>query len=481
MIRSFAHVRAARAFTLVEVLMAVLVLAIGLLGLGAVLPMVVKQQRDSADSTFGQLAADSARTLFQSERQGGNEVQSIRIVPQEDAQGNSLLGGRFTLAVAGARTEAIPFDAEAEAVEAALNALPTVLGSARVTKTLESSGNVGIIVFVIEFDGILAGVNVPQIQLDAGQLTGAQSAVAATGSQGAPDFSGGFFSNWAADTDEGRLPPVERNVLPPNADWLVVPLDEAVRGSAELGRRSKFGQVTLDRRFFIPLAERLYPSETAGAPAPQFVYDMAVRRMAEVKDEDWRNQRVPAAAQRVQVALFQRRIDTRINLPRNVRPYQAFRVPPSQPEGPPLRWPVSRDTAGRPTLTGATTNSPADDFGYSTLWSFPVDFAPYTVGAETRRDRLQIPASVGADRQVYFEYLSQPGQQVVDNLGNVYTVVGRAEGANVPNFSVIISPPVAAGLLATGQRVVGQDPPTVQQVVMSPQVPAAVTVFVANP
>ena len=55
-------IASARAFTLVEVLMAVLILAIGLLGLGAVLPMVVRQQRDSADGTFGLIAMRSAVT-----------------------------------------------------------------------------------------------------------------------------------------------------------------------------------------------------------------------------------------------------------------------------------------------------------------------------------------------------------------------------------------------------------------------------------
>ena len=49
--------RADGGFSLVEVLMAVLILSLGLLGLGAIMPAVVKQQRVGADQTFGTLAA----------------------------------------------------------------------------------------------------------------------------------------------------------------------------------------------------------------------------------------------------------------------------------------------------------------------------------------------------------------------------------------------------------------------------------------
>lgn len=53
------------AFSLIEVLISVLVLALGLLGLGAVFPVVIRQQRLATDATLGVTAANAARLEIQ--------------------------------------------------------------------------------------------------------------------------------------------------------------------------------------------------------------------------------------------------------------------------------------------------------------------------------------------------------------------------------------------------------------------------------
>ncbi len=59
--RSSFRTRVLAAFSLIEVLISVLVLALGLLGLGAMFPVIIRQQRQATDATLGTMAANAAR------------------------------------------------------------------------------------------------------------------------------------------------------------------------------------------------------------------------------------------------------------------------------------------------------------------------------------------------------------------------------------------------------------------------------------
>lgn len=67
--------RSRRGFTLIEVLMGVLVLGLGLLGLAAVFPAVVLQQKAAADAVEGDVAATTAEAVLR-----GSEVFGSRVV-----------------------------------------------------------------------------------------------------------------------------------------------------------------------------------------------------------------------------------------------------------------------------------------------------------------------------------------------------------------------------------------------------------------
>lgn len=74
--------RAARAFSLVEVLIAVLVLSLGLLGLGAVFPMVMREQRLATETNLGISAGNAVEQMLFSRpdfaRSGGPGWEAMR-------------------------------------------------------------------------------------------------------------------------------------------------------------------------------------------------------------------------------------------------------------------------------------------------------------------------------------------------------------------------------------------------------------------
>jgi hypothetical protein len=113
-----------------------------------------------------------------------NEVQTITV-------GGSASGGTYTLTFRGWTTSALAHDANDAAVEAALEALPSI-----------GSGNVSVSSLAITFEGDLAGQNVPMIIVD-DNVTGDTVTIAGT-TAGAGYATGGFFTQDAIALDIRR-------------------------------------------------------------------------------------------------------------------------------------------------------------------------------------------------------------------------------------------------------------------------------------
>lgn len=361
------HTRAivARGFSLIEVLMAVLILALGLLGLGAVLPVVVRQQAQGTEQSVSTSALQSG----------------VRYI-----QGNSRLApARWANFVKG--------DLGNDAYwREGLWVVPRVDDfNSQSTTAARQYGSVSLFPRFVEFDAA----------------------------------SGLYLASAARET--------------------------------------------------VLMEDRLYPSVNSGETSPQFVWDLAVRR--------------DFAGGGMQVAMFVRKIDTRAG---NGLGQETLFGALLNPDSPASRRAVSVDNTGRPTFDGR--------FGGG-RYSVPLlaTVGPVRNGAgEVVRDRIGVNVTTvfdpgsqlggNMDETVATDLLTQPGQRLVDNLGNVYTVEGRDEATQVQTAGLIVlklsSPmPASVSFPDDVQNPVNRSDPSlipervVRQVVFTPQVPAAVSVF----
>jgi prepilin-type N-terminal cleavage/methylation domain-containing protein len=380
-----------RGFSLVEVLIAVLIMAIGLLGLGAVIPVVVREQRLAADATAGVSVSGLARDVIQ---------QRLTNAPNQ----------------------------------ASLNA------------------------------AVRERVSAIDVWLDDDQWS--------------PDFlwhPWGQRGNTSATIQIHPAPP--QNVVPGSlreARQFEHRFDQddgsfywryrLIRQRRDASSWTNEAGALFEQR--LTARDRLWPSPAVlGAGGgqnhrPQFVWDFVARRVE--SDLPFARRRVEAPAE-IEIAIFVRRIDLNIRLAQNVTLFQAL----TDPSLPLLqrRLPVAVDRSGVPTGNGTNGD----------LTGNPVEAAyavPLTMDAEwdpSDATRRTLVLRGGTNERL--RLASQIGQRLVDNLGHTYTV--RESRINGIELIVQVDPPVA-NWVPQGTAI---NRPTIRQVVFTPQIPAAVSVF----
>lgn len=340
-----------RAFTLIEILLAVLILAFGLLGLGAVIPVVLREQRIGSDATLGVAATKDALAYLE------RRADLMRLRHPDYDTGNEATDFRMGLG----RWLLPPYE-----------------------------GTRGASDDPDDIDNLLDGADWSEEYL---------------------------WEDWShtLSTDYQNAGIVgDFTIIAPDAGSDVV----------------------------IKLTDRLWPAPSATGAPPQFVWDFTARRVKTGLGEP----------RMIQVALFVRRIDPNIRVPRDQTLYDVLAAGDALP--------IAVDVDGLPTLNGVGD--------YAAPRVLDITFNP------TLPSRIVLPSGAGD----ILDAVRQPGQKIVDNLGNIYTVRGLAE--DDPNrLTLLIDPPAPVSARNDGPDT--EDDARIRQILFTPQIPAAVTVFTLTP
>lgn len=310
-----------RGFSLIEVLIAVLVLAIGMLGLGAVFPAIIAEQRDAFAAIEGENAAASAAALLQNP-----EMVDFSLISEDF---NRPVRGGFSSADASPR---------------------------------------------LSYEWV-----VPQ---DGQSYYGWTSPV--------PGFN--FFTGlWTYNFNDSRV-----------NDTISVVSDNPYIAQ-------------------IPVSARLFPQPYSGKE-PKYVWDIALRR--------------EPTGDRVQAAIFVRRVDARIRVPRDYSLSDVLTGSNGVPGG--QRMPVAIDP-----MSGLPVVDDGNGKVYASIQMLEVEVF------DDHLDRLVIIDNqpLGAEfTNTSVDQATRLGQVLVDNTGVVRTVVGLAEVRDTDLGSgrgrmVVVDPP----------------------------------------
>ncbi len=437
---AFSMSRSGRAFSLIEVLIGVLILALGLLGLGAVIPVVVREQRAASDATLGVAVANSAQQYLTSLDGTDPQSSSVRLSIWDQFLYNRNWG--YTNGGNSLRPEYYLWDLS-----------PRLVFS-----------NYWYPVGAQSTAPVLDRVKVDNMQYTFDPVSGAMT--------------------WSVDSYTRQ-----HRASATRGQWLPVL-------STDPARRS-YTKIALSDRLWPSPQVRVQETITPGRDSyrPQFVWDFVARRVPPTTIDAVPSITTPA---QLQVAVFVRRLDLNITLPPTPRPPNTMPVGkeytlfaalgqdslPAEQQLDRTAWrvPVADDAELLPTRAGIDSRSATTPLRYSTIKSATADIADTT--KYPARDVLLITYNQqGANKPAILRLLSQPGQKLVDNLGNIYTVRGVPDPDVPPaqnQIEVVVDPPVAPSVLSPTDPIAMENQlnsNVIRQVLFTTQIPAAVRVF----
>lgn len=189
--------------------------------------------------------------------------------------------------------------------------------------------------------------------------------------------------------------------------WFLWSEDAASLGSIDPGTGIMTLPHPVSGALFVPIADRVFPAPFTPGLDPQYVWDIVVRRKAE------------GGAQAV---VFTRRIDPQVSVPAGWTLSHVVvgrGVASSQ-----RRRPVATDSGGQPTGNGVGAYSRVRVIELS-RWGGD-DASESDASLVTFADYNDGESSWATSRA--FRRVEAVGQQLVDNMGNQYTVVGTRMG-----------------------------------------------------